>query len=261
LMWVGELVSEFGIGNGVSLIIFAGIVAGLPNAIQQTLVNYNPGDITTYILFAVLAIVITFAIVLITEAERPIPITYAKQARGNNKKTSAGATTYLPLRLNQAGVIPIIFALSIMLLPQMIINFLGGVENGTVQSIISGLNTFINNGWAYGITYFILVFLFTYFYTAVTFDPDSVAKNLQQSGAFIPGVRPGESTAKYVGNVISRVTFVGAIFLGVVAILPLIAQEFTTINIALGGTSLLIAVSVIIDLIKKIDAQLAMREY
>jgi preprotein translocase subunit SecY len=261
LMWIGELVSEFGIGNGVSLIIFAGIVAGLPNAVQQILVNYDASQISTYVLFAILSIVITFGVVLITEAERPIPITYAKQSRGNSK-TSTGPSTYLPLRLNQAGVIPIIFALSIMLLPQMLTNFLGAVQNETVQSIVSGLNAFIANGWAYGITYFVLVFLFTYFYTAVTFDPDAVAKNLQQSGAFIPGVRPGESTAKYVGNVISRVTLVGAIFLGSIAVLPIIAQNISGIqSIALGGTSLLIAVSVVIDLIKKIDAQLAMREY
>jgi len=261
LMWIGELVSEFGIGNGVSLIIFAGIVAGLPNAVQQILVNYDASQISTYVLFAILSIVITFGVVLITEAERPIPITYAKQSRGNSK-TSTGPSTYLPLRLNQAGVIPIIFALSIMLLPQMLTNFLGAVQNETVQSVVSGLNAFIANGWAYGITYFVLVFLFTYFYTAVTFDPDAVAKNLQQSGAFIPGVRPGESTAKYVGNVISRVTLVGAIFLGSIAVLPIIAQNISGIqSIALGGTSLLIAVSVVIDLIKKIDAQLAMREY
>jgi len=261
LMWIGELVSEFGIGNGVSLIIFAGIVAGLPNAVQQILVNYDASQISTYVLFAIISIVITFGVVLITEAERPIPITYAKQSRGNSK-TTTGPSTYLPLRLNQAGVIPIIFALSIMLLPQMLTNFLGAVQNETVQSIVSGLNAFIANGWAYGITYFVLVFLFTYFYTAVTFDPDAVAKNLQQSGAFIPGVRPGESTAKYVGNVISRVTLVGAIFLGSIAVLPIIAQNISGIqSIALGGTSLLIAVSVVIDLIKKIDAQLAMREY
>jgi preprotein translocase subunit SecY len=264
LMWIGELVSEFGIGNGMSLIIFAGIVAGLPNAVQQILVNYDASQISTYVLFVVMSLIITFAVVLITEAERPIPITYAKQARGSNNttKTSTGPSTYLPLRLNQAGVIPIIFALSIMLLPQMLVNFLGGVQNEIVQSAISGLNQFINNGLAYGVAYFILVFLFTYFYTAVTFDPDSVAKNLQQSGAFIPGVRPGESTAKYVGNVISRVTLVGATFLGLIAILPIIAREISGIEaVALGGTSLLIAVSVVIDLIKKIDAQLSMREY
>lgn len=262
LMWIGELVSEFGIGNGVSLIIFAGIVAGLPNAIQQLLVNYSPSEIPTYLLFVGISLIITFGVVLITEAERPIPITYAKQSRGNTTKTAAGPSTYLPLRLNQAGVIPIIFALSIMLLPQMLISFLANVQSETVQAIVSGLNAFIANGWAYGITYFALVFLFTYFYTAVTFDPDAVAKNLQQSGAFVPGVRPGESTAKYVGNVISRITLFGALFLGCIAVLPIVAQNLSGIDsIALGGTSLLIAVSVIIDLIKKVDAQLAMREY
>jgi preprotein translocase subunit SecY len=159
-------------------------------------------------------------------------------------------------------VIPIIFALSIMLLPQMVVNFLGAVQNGTVQTIVSFFNQFVANQVLYGVTYFVLVFLFTYFYTAVTFDPDSISKNLQQSGAFIPGVRPGASTAKYIGNVISRVTLVGATFLGLIAVLPIIVQAVSGFTaIAIGGTALLIVVSVVIDLIKKIDAQLAMREY
>lgn len=260
LMWIGELISEFGIGNGTSLIIFAGIVAGLPTAIQQLVFTYSAAQIPTYIAFLFVSLVIIFGVVVITEAERPIPVTYAKQARGG--KTVGSASTYVPLRLNQAGVIPIIFALSILLLPQMAANFLTVVDNNTVQTLVRWLNAFVANQVAYGIAYFVLVFVFTYFYTAVTFDPDAMAKNLQKSGAFIPGVRPGESTAKHIGNVISRITLVGAMFLGFIAVLPLVVQGLSGItSLTIGGTALLIAVSVIIDLIKKVDAQLVMREY
>lgn len=260
LMWIGELMSEFGIGNGTSIIIFAGIVAGFPTAIEQMLFTYTAANLLTYIGFTVVALLITLGVVIMTEADRPIPVTYAKQS--SNGKTASSSATYIPLRLNQAGVIPIIFALSILLLPQMAINFLSLVENTTVQTVLGWLNAFIANQWAYGFVYFVLVFFFTYFYTAVTFDPDAMAKNLQKTGAFIPGVRPGESTAKHIGNVVSRITLIGALFLGVIAVLPIVAQSLSGITtLTLGGTSLLIAVSVLIDVIKKIDAQLTMREY
>lgn len=260
LMWVGELITEFGIGNGVSLIIFSGIVAGLPTALQQLLFSYDPSMIPTYIAFIVVGLVIILGVVVITESERPIPITYAKQIRGNRQY--GGVSTYLPLRVNMAGVIPIIFAVSILLLPQMITNLLSTVANPTVQSIIASINAFLTNQVFYGVTYFILVFLFTYFYTAVTFDPNSIAENLQKSGAFIPGVRPGESTAAHIGNVLTRITFVGALFLGFIAVLPVIVQGLSGItSLTIGGTALLIAVSVVIDLIKKIDSQISMREY
>jgi len=260
LMWIGELISEFGIGNGVSLIIFSGIVAGLPSAIQQLLFTYDPSQIPTYIAFAVLALVIIMGVVIITEAERPIPVTYAKQVRGN--KMYGGTSTYIPLRVNQAGVIPIIFALSILLLPQMVFGFLSTVDNDTIQSVSRWFTGFVSNQWYYGITYFLLVFSFTYFYTAVTFDPDSISKNLQRNGAFIPGVRPGESTSKHIGNVLTRITLVGALFLGGIAVLPIIVQGISGITtLTIGGTALLIAVSVIIDLIKKVDSQVSMREY
>lgn len=261
LMWIGELASEFGIGNGMSLIIFAGIVAGFPNAIQQLIFTYSPDQIPTYIAFVVTAILVIFGVVYITEAERSIPVTYAKQVHGG-KTVSGGATTYIPLRLNQAGVIPVIFAISILLLPQMILNFLAVVDNEIIKSITSAVSAFMANQLYYGITYFLLVFFFTYFYTAVTFDPDAMAKNLQRSGAFILGVRPGESTAKHIGNVVSRLTFIGAIFLGLIAVIPLIVQALSGItSLTIGGTALLIAVSVITDLIKKVDAQLSLREY
>ncbi len=261
LMFIGELISEFGIGNGVSLIIFGGIVAHLPTSISQVLYTYDSSKFFAYAFFALVAIAIVYAVVFITEAERPIPVTYAKRMRGN--KMYGGVSTYLPLRMNQAGVIPIIFALSILLFPQLILNLVKGAStNPTIIDIASKLLEYVSNGWVYAIMYFLLVFVFTYFYTAVTFDPHQIAENLQKSGAFVPGVRPGQSTSEYIGKVLTRITLVGALFLGFVAVLPLIVKSLTNItSVAVGGTALLIAVSVIIDLIKKIDAQISMREY
>ena len=260
LMWVGELISEFGIGNGVSILIFAGIVAGIPSSLSQILFTFTPDQIPLYLGFIVAAVLITLGVVVVTEAERPIPITYAKRVRGN--RVYGGISTYLPLRVNQAGVMPIIFALSLLLFPQMILNFLSNVDNSIVQAVSTFIFDFINNPWLFATFYFILVFLFTYFYTAVTFDPDTISKNLQKSGAFIPGVRPGVSTAEYIGKVLTRITLVGAVFLGLIAVIPLIMRAITGIqSLAIGGTGLLIAVSVVLDLIKKIDAQASMREY
>jgi len=260
LMWIGELISEFGIGNGVSLIIFAGIVSGLPSALSQLLFSFTPDQIPLYLGFVVAAVLITLGVVIVTEAERPIPVTYAKRVRGN--KVYGGISTYLPLRVNQAGVIPIIFALSLLLFPQMIFNFLANVDNTVLQTVSKIIFDFINNPWLFASLYFILVFLFTYFYTAVTFDPDTISQNLQKSGAFIPGVRPGQSTADYISKVLTRLTLVGAIFLGLIAVIPLIMRAMTGIeSLAIGGTGLLIAVSVVLDLMKKVDAQVSMREY
>ncbi|MBY0294230.1 preprotein translocase subunit SecY [Patescibacteria group bacterium] len=260
LMWIGELISEFGLGNGVSVLIFAGIVAGLPTQISQALFSYNAAQLPVYIAFLAATIAVITAVVVITEAERPVPVTYAKRVRG--MKFFGGASTYLPLRLNQAGVIPIIFALSLLLIPQMIASFFStssiGWLAGASQAV---LNAFQHLG-VYGAVYFVLVFLFTYFYTAVTFDPHQISENLQKNGAFIPGVRPGASTMEYLGRVITRITFVGALFLGIIAVLPIIMQSITGIStLALGGTALLIVVSVILDLARRIDAQISIREY
>ncbi|MBN2093858.1 MAG: preprotein translocase subunit SecY [Candidatus Zambryskibacteria bacterium] len=260
LMWLGELVSEFGIGNGVSLIIFAGIVAILPSATSQLLFAFDPSQLPMYIGFLAAAIAVIWGVVVITEAERPIPITYAKQVRGN--KMYGGVSTYLPLRVNQAGVIPIIFALSILLFPQMIIRFLANVDNTIIQKISEFLLALLSNQIFYGIAYFLLVFVFTYFYTAITFDPENLSKNLQRGGAFIPGVRPGSSTSSYIAKILSRLTMIGAIFLGLIAVLPLIVRAATGISaVAIGGTGLLIVVSVVLDLVKKVDAQISAREY
>lgn len=260
LMWIGELISEFGIGNGVSMIIFAGIVSALPTEISQLIFTFEPSQIPLYVMFIIVGALIIAGVVVVTEAERPIPVTYAKRMRG--MKMYGGGSTYLPLRVNQAGVIPIIFALSILMFPQMIGSFLSNSSNLTVLKISQTLVSFSQTSLLYGVLYFVLVFLFTYFYTAVTFDPEALSTNLQKNGAFIPGIRPGQSTATYISKVLSRITLLGAIFLGFIAVLPLIMRGVTGITaIALGGTALLIAVSVVLDLIKKIDAQLSMREY
>ncbi len=260
LMWIGELISEFGVGNGISLIIFAGIVSGLPSAAAQLIFAFDVAQIPVYVGFTAAAALIIAGVVYITEAERPIPVTYARRVRGT--KVLGGISTYLPLRVNQAGVMPIIFALSILLFPQMIATFLSKSSMAIVASAGNAVVSALENQWVYGGIYFFLVFVFTYFYTAITFEPTQVAKNLQKNGAFIPGIRPGVTTAEYLGNIITRITLVGALFLGVLAILPLVLQGITGITaITIGGTALLIVVSVVLDVVKKVDAQTSIREY
>ncbi|MDB5194572.1 MAG: preprotein translocase subunit SecY, preprotein translocase subunit SecY [Parcubacteria group bacterium] len=260
LVWIGELITEFGIGNGISLIIFAGIVSRLPANIGQLLFTYDASQLPVYIAAIVAMIAVIFGVVYISEAERPIPVTYSKPTHGGTAGRSV--STYLPLRVNQAGVIPIIFALSILLFPQMILQFLVTSSNLSVAHISNSLLALLNNQWFYAATYFVLVFVFTYFYTAVTFDPDQISENLQKSGGYIPGVRPGNSTAEYISRILLRLTLVGALFLAVIAVLPLVLRALTGAqSLAIGGTALLIVVSVVIDLVKKIDAQVSAQEY
>jgi preprotein translocase subunit SecY len=260
LMWVGELISEFGIGNGVSLIIFAGIVARLPQEAGQAAFSFDSSLLPMYVAFLIAAIAIIAAVVFISEAERPVPVTYAKRVRGMSM--TAGGSTYLPLRLNQAGVIPIIFALSLLLIPQMFASFFQASSNAMLANISTSILNAFQDLWLYGILYFIFVFLFTYFYTAVTFDPNQIAENLQKNGAFIPGVRPGPSTSEHLAKIITRITFVGALFLAIIAVLPIVMQSVTGVQtLALGGTALLIVVSVILDLARRVDAQISIREY
>jgi preprotein translocase subunit SecY len=260
LMWIGELISEYGIGNGVSLIIFAGIVARLPGDINTAWTTFDPSQIAIYAAFLLVMFAVIIGVVVITEGERPIPVTYAKRVRG--MKVYGGVSTYLPIRVNNAGVMPIIFALSFLMLPQMISNFFANNSNAFLAGLANVMSYFHTNMWIYGSLYFVLVFIFTYFYSAVTFDPESISTNLQKSGAFIPGIRPGLPTAEYIANILYRLTLIGAAFLGFIAILPLILQEATGIAaLAIGGTSLLIVVSVAIEFIKQIEAQISMREY
>ena len=259
LMWIGELISEKNIGNGISLIIFAGIVAALPSALQQAIVNYDPSQLYMYMMFLAMAIITVVAVVIINEGQRDIPVSYAKQIRGNH--VFGGNTSHLPLRLNMAGVIPIIFAISVVLFPSMIAQFFVN-GSGFMARVSQATIAIFNNQLIYGIIYFILVFGFTYFYTAVIFQPQKMAENLQQQGAFIPGIRPGKETEKYLQDTMSKLLFSGALFLGVIAILPLIVRALTgSQSLVIGGTSLLIVVSVAIDSAKQIESQIKMHEY
>ena len=261
LMWLGELISEKGIGNGISILIFAGIVASLPMDIRQILITWDPARIPSYLLFFGMALLIIAGVVLINEGRRNIPVSYAKRVRG--MKMYGGVSTYLPLNVNPAGVIPIIFALSIMLFPSMIANFLAGA-GGVVGSVAQSIGVWFTNPWVYGVLYFILVILFTYFYTAVTFDPKAIATNLQKMGGFVLGIRPGESTANFMYYILNRVLLIGALFLGTIAVLPSIVGGITGVMVfrfLIGGTALLIVVSVVLETMRQIKAQLQMREY
>lgn len=260
LMWLGELITEKGIGNGVSLIIFAGIVASLPAGLSQLTATFDPTKIFTYLILLVVAIITISGVVLVTEGQRNIPVSYAKRIRGN--KMYGGMSTHLPLRINQAGVIPIIFAISIMLFPGMVSGLLMHVSNQSVAKVATFVNQIFQNQIFYGSFYFILVVLFTYFYTAVVFDPDKISENLQKQGGYVPGIRPGRTTAEYLHRIMNRITLTGSLFLGAIAVLPIVIQGFTGIgSLTIGGTSILIVVSVVIETIKQIESQLTMRDY
>ena len=260
LMWLGELITEQKMGNGVSLIIFAGIVSGIPTAISNIIKTYNPSDLMTYIAFVVVSILVIAGVVYINEGERKIPVSYAKQVRGN--KMYGGVSSYLPIKVNQAGVIPIIFAISLMLFPQFIAQASAVFSKDLSIKLISFVTDVFNNQYLYSTIYFLMVAIFTYFYTAVTFDPSEISKNLQRSGGFITGIRPGESTTVFLSKTISRITLWGAIFLGIIAILPNLLRMFTGISfLTIGGTAVLIVVSVALETIRQVNSQLMVREY
>ena len=260
LMWLGELISEKHVGNGISLLIFAGIVTGLPGALQQTLLVFDQTQLFNILVFIAIAIVTIVGVVIITEGQRNVPVSYAKRVRG--MKMYGGVNTHLPLRVNMAGVIPIIFAISIILFPPMIAQFFLNAKSAFLVSAAHGVIAFFQNQLIYGILYFLLVFGFTYFYTEIVFHPDQIAENLQKQGGFIPGIRPGGHTADYLRKTTNRIILAGALFLGLIAVLPLAMNGFTGITtLQLGGTSLLIVVSVVIETVKKIESQLTMRDY
>jgi preprotein translocase subunit SecY len=261
VMWIGEIITEYGIGNGISLIIFAGIVARLPATLQSLVQLYDPSKLPTIIGFLAVALLVIAGVVLVTEAQRNIPVSYAKRVRGD--KLYGGVSTHLPLRLNQAGVIPIIFALSVMLFPALIAQFFVGAKSPQLAHLAERtIALFSEQGSVYGVIYFVMVVLFTYFYTAVVFNPEEVAENVQRNGGFIPGLRPGRQTADYLYKVLNRITLPGSIFLGLIAILPFILQKITgTQSLTFGGTGLLIVVAVVIETIKQIEAQLTMHDY
>ncbi len=260
MMWIGEIINEKGIGNGISLVIFSGIIATLPSKLLNLIKTVDASQYPLYGALFVTFILVLMGIVAVTEAERPLEVTYAKQSRGYADQTMV--TSYIPMRLTMAGVVPVIFAVSLLMFPQLMTQLLASSSSSIGQLIASKISLFLGNTWIYSIIYFSLIVMFTFFYTAVTFDPIKTAENLQKGGAFIPGHRPGEDTTNYMSAVLTRVTTVGAIFLGLVALLPIILGGVTGIStLSVGGTSLLIVVSVIIDLLKKIDAQMTMREY
>ena len=261
LMWIGEIMSEFDIGNGVSLIIFAGIVSRIPANFSFLTSWYDSSKLPIVLAFAAMILIVIAGVVLVTEAQRNIPIAYAKRVRGN--KMFGGVDTHLPLRLNQAGVIPIIFAISVMIFPAMIAQFFINAKTAALANLAAKTIALFNKqGTFYAVAYFILVMAFTYFYTAVVFNPEEIAENVQKNGGFVPGLRPGSQTADFLSNVLNRITLAGAFFLAVIAVLPLILQNYTgTTSLTFGGTSLLIVVSVVIEVIKKVEAQLTMHDY
>lgn len=261
LVWLGELITEKGIGNGISLLITAGILGRIPAIIGQTLTTATAETAMNILIFVGLSLLVIAGIILVNEATRQITVFYARRVRGN--KTTSGQTTHLPLRLNQAGVIPIIFAVSIVLLPSLLANFLRTSPNQALSQIAQNINIWFDpNGAIYNITYFILIVGFTYFYTAIIFNPKKIAEEIQKHGGFIPGIRPGSPTAAYLNYILTRITLVGAIFLGAIAILPTLARSATGIQtLFLGGTGILIVVSVILETFKSIEAKLVMRNY
>lgn len=260
LMWIGELISEKKIGNGISLLIFAGIVAGLPQVAQQVLATFDLSQLFTLIGFIVIALITVVGVVIITEGQRNIPVQYARQIRGH--RMYGGTSTHLPLRVNMAGVIPIIFAISVVLFPPMIAQFFIHARSVWIARASEWTISIFQNQLFYGIIYFLLVFAFTYFYTEVIFHPAQIAENLQKQGGFIPGIRPGRHTSEYLANTTHKIIFAGALFLGIIAILPLIMRYFTGMqSLAVGGTSLLIVVAVVIETVKQVESQLTMREY
>ncbi|MEK7067317.1 MAG: preprotein translocase subunit SecY [Patescibacteria group bacterium] len=260
LMWMGEVISEQNIGNGLSLIIFAGIVSSIPAGIQQALATYDPAQLPAYLGFVAVSLIVVAAVVFITDGQRNIPVSYARRIRGN--RVFGGVQTHLPLRVNQAGVIPIIFAVSILLFPGMIGNFLINAGNPIIHGIAQFLVSLFNNQIFYTIAYFLLVFIFTFFYTFVTFDPQQIADNIQKQGGFILGIRPGRPTVEYLYHIVNRITLVGGLFLGVIAVLPFLVTSLLQLSaFTIGGTSLLIAVSVVLESKRQIEAQIVMREY
>ena len=260
LMWLGELITEKNLGNGTSLLILAGIVAQVPQSIQQSIFTYTPDQLFTYVAFVLVGLAVIAGVVYISEAQRNIPINYARRVRG--MRQYGGVSTYLPMRVNNAGVIPIIFALSLLLFPGIIASFFAASKIAVVARVSAMVSQFLQNQLYYGIFYFILVIAFTYFYTAITFDPKSISENIQKQGGYIPGIRPGPQTTAFLNHLLNRVTLVGAIFLGTIAVLPNVVQGFTGITaFTVGGTSILIVVSVALEVMKQVQAQLSLYEY
>lgn len=259
-VWLGDLISEYGLKNGVSFLIFVGIVSRLPVVLSQSVNVVQSQDVLKVVIFLALALLIIGGIIFMNEAVRKIPIHYSRRS-GNFAVPQA--SSYLPLRLNQAGVIPIIFAVSLVLMPSLVSQFLAGSANAQIAKLSSDISRLFNpQSLVYNLSYFILVFGFTYFYTAIVFNPDKISENLQKGGGFIPGIRPGVQTSKYLSFVLSRITMIGGLFLGTVAVLPSFFQKTIGVaNLAIGGTGILIVVSVVLEVARELEGELAMRKY
>lgn len=263
LMWIGEIITEKGIGNGISLIISLGILSEFPSQIRNTAALVQSGDTTKIIgviVFALIFLLTIAAIICITEGQRNIPVSYARRISSN--RTLGSVESHLPIRVNIAGVIPIIFAMSIMIVPGIVSRYLQNATTDWLKNSAKYVGNLFQDNTFYAILYFILVFAFTYFYTSVVFKPEQVAENLQKQGGFVPGLRPGRETKDFIQNVVVRITFVGGLFLAIIAILPYIVQAATNITtLVLGGTGILIMVSVIIETMRQINSQLVMHTY
>jgi preprotein translocase subunit SecY len=260
-VWLGELITEYGVGNGVSLLIFAGIVGRIPVALSQTALTLETLNIGNLLLFGALAVLMVAGVVFMNEASRNITVHYARRIRAG--KAVGGQTTHIPLRINQAGVIPIIFAVSLVLLPSLVSQFLSRVPNAQVAHIARSVATLMQpSGWVYSAVYFILVVGFTYFYTSVVFNPEKISEEMKKYGGFVPGIRPGAATAEYLSGVLNRITLAGAVFLGLMAVLPSVLQGvFNIPTLTLGGTGLLIVVSVVLETTKSLQSQLLQQNY
>jgi len=260
LMWLGELITEQKLANGISLLIFSGIVARGPVILQQAIVNFSLDKLDSYIILIILALVVVAGITFINEGERRIPLNFAKRVRGT--KLYGGVSTYLPIKINQAGVIPIIFAISVLLFPATFFQFLSATGIDIFRTLAQDFNNFYQNRLLFGLLYFILVFAFTFFYTSITFEPNELSLNLQKAGAFIPGIRPGKETATYLSNIVNKINLGGGLFLGLIAVLPYIVESITKLPFAaIGGTSILIVVSVALETIRQIEAEISTRRY
>ena len=234
--------------------------AGLPPAVGGAIVSFSQAQLITYVAFIVVSLIVIVGVVVVTEAQRNVPVSFAKRVRG--RRLFGGFSSHIPARINQAGARPAIFALSLLLFPGLIAQFLVNVDIPAVANAARFVSALFQNQSLYGVLYFVLVVLFTYFYTAVTFDPGVISQNIQKQGGFIPGIRPGPPTAGYLSHVMGRITFVGAIFLGLIVVLPLIVQGALGIaTLTIGGTALLIVVSVAIETVRQLEAQLTAREY
>jgi preprotein translocase subunit SecY len=260
LMWLGELITEKNLGNGVSLIIFAGIVSSLPTSLSRFFATWDPAQFFTYVLFFLVGAATIAGVIFVNEGQRTLPVAYAKRVRGG--QSYGGSSTHLPLKVNQAGVIPIIFAVSLILIPTLVANFFAQSTHTQIAERAVQVSAWLQDQWVYGSLYFLLVVIFTYFYTAVVFDPNKISENLQKQGGYIPGIRPGAPTAEHLYHIIQRITLAGAVFLGFIAVLPFIVQGLSGIqSISVGGVSILIVVSVVLETIKQIQSQMVMRSY